>query len=55
MSNLQEFLEDDFSDDAIEDAVEHFGISPDTVRSLLTNNNLLYREYGRAVLPYALS
>ncbi|MCC2958311.1 hypothetical protein LK542_22100 [Massilia sp. IC2-477] len=55
INNLQEFLEDDFSDDAIEDAVEHFGISPDTVRSLLANNNLLYRGYGRAALPYAVS
>ncbi|UVW30714.1 ImmA/IrrE family metallo-endopeptidase [Massilia sp. H6] len=55
INSLQAFLEDDFSDDAIEDAVEHFGISPDTVRSLLANNNLLYRDYGRTTLPYALS
>lgn len=54
VESLQDFLDDDFSDDSVEDAAENFGISPATVTSLLANNNLIYRDYGRANLPYAI-
>ncbi len=55
IEKLQGFLDDDFSDDNLEDAADHFEISPATVTSLLANNNLLYREFGASGLPYVLS
>jgi hypothetical protein len=55
IDNLQDFLDDDFSDDNLEDAADHFEISPATVTSLLANNNLLYKEFGASGLPYVLS
>lgn len=41
IGELTEFLGDDFSNEAIEDAGEEFGISPLAVRSHLVNNDIL--------------
>ncbi|MCP4402969.1 MAG: hypothetical protein GY801_37405 [bacterium] len=53
---LQEFLQDDFSESAIEDATEHFQVSETTVKSLLVNNRLisypLVPDYHDVRLPY---
>ena len=38
------FLHDDFSNEAIDDAGEEFGISPLAIRSHLVNNNILPHE-----------
>lgn len=55
---LQEFLQDDYSESAIEDAADCFQVSPITVNSMLVNNGLIpysyaddYAEFG---LPYRL-
>jgi hypothetical protein len=53
IEDLQNFLNGDFSEDSLEDAVDYFGISSDTVTSLLANNNLVYRSDAKAALPYA--
>ena len=54
---LQEYLEDDFSESAIEDATEHFQVSETTVKSLLVNNHLIPSApvgYDDIRLPYQL-
>ncbi len=38
---LQEFLQEDFTETATEDAAQHFDVSPTTVTSLLANNGLI--------------
>jgi hypothetical protein len=43
INGLITFLEDDFSEEAIEDAADHFNVSEQTVSSLLANNH--YIEY----------
>lgn len=43
INGLVTFLESDFSNEAIEDAAEHFNVSEQTVSSLLANNH--YIEY----------
>lgn len=56
IKNLEQFLNDDFSEGNIEDAAYHFGISPDSVNSLLANNGLLFqREFESAKLPYRVA
>lgn len=55
IENLTGFLEDDFSEDRLEDAAEHFEISPETVNSLLANNALIYRTHGLSGLPYTIA
>ena len=56
---LREFLQDDYSESAIEDAVDHFQVSPMTVDSLLVNNRLIpspsMLDYAGARLPYQLN
>lgn len=54
IDKLREFLEDDFSEDNLEDAAQRFAISSETVTSLLANNNLIYRDDGFTGLPYSL-
>jgi hypothetical protein len=53
---LQDFLQDDYSESAIEDATEHFQVSQATVKSLLTNNGFLSpfmgEDYSEARLSY---
>ena len=55
VDKLRGFLDDDFSEDTLEDAAQHFGISQATVTSLLANNNLIHIDHGSAALPYSLA
>ncbi|WP_194727359.1 ImmA/IrrE family metallo-endopeptidase [Noviherbaspirillum malthae] len=54
--DLQNFLEDDYSETAIEDAAQHFEVSTETVTALLANNNLIpsatFERLTEARLPY---
>jgi len=58
ITGLREFLQDDFSESAIEDAVEHFQVSETTVKSLLANNQLIpfvsTYDFSDGRLPYNL-
>ncbi len=58
IEDLQDFLGNDYSEDAIEDAAEHFQVSQTTVNSLLKNNGLIFSPYTNyypeAGLPYKL-
>ena len=55
---LQNFLQDDYSESAIEDAVQYFQVSQQTVESLLVNNRLIppsiVADYAESRLPYNL-
>jgi hypothetical protein len=55
---LQEFLQHDYSESAIDDAAETFQVSPITVNTLLVNNHLIPSsfvvDYTEARLPYQL-
>ncbi len=54
---LEDFLQNDYSESAIEDATEHFQVSQETVKSLLINNGFLppfMGDYAEAGLPYQL-
>ncbi|MBI5589126.1 MAG: hypothetical protein HY881_01455 [Deltaproteobacteria bacterium] len=55
---LREFLQDDYSESAIEDAAQYFQVSQRTVDSLLVNNGLLPSpfvvDYVEARVPYQL-
>lgn len=55
INSLVEFLEDDFSDSAIEEASERFGVSEKTVESLLMNNGYLESPYFESGMPYRLA
>jgi hypothetical protein len=52
-NGLKEFLQDDFSEDAIDDAAENFDVSQQTTTSLLANNGLIDRPYPAGV-PYTI-
>ena len=56
IARLKEFLQDDYSESAIEDAAENFQVSQRTVESLLSNNGLIYPSFDdfSAALPYHL-
>jgi hypothetical protein len=58
IAQLEEFLQGDYSESAIEDAGEHFQVSTRAVNSLLVNNGLiqhsLFFDYADAALPYRL-
>ncbi len=41
LSSLQAYLENDYSESAIEDAAEYFKVSSQTVESILENNGLI--------------
>lgn len=41
INGLVDFLQDDFSDEAIDDAAEHFEVSQQTITSLLANNHVI--------------
>ena len=55
---LREFLQDDYSESAIEDAADHFQVSQRTVESMLVNNRLLpphyLAGYTETRIPYQL-
>jgi len=56
---LQGFLQNDYSEDAVEDAAQHFQVSQTTVNSLLVNNGLIpfsyADDYAESRLPYRLA
>ncbi|AFY61652.1 ImmA/IrrE family metallo-endopeptidase [Synechococcus sp. PCC 6312] len=56
LSSLQAYLDNDYSESAIEDAAEYFQVSSQTVESILTNNGLISSpqsdSYLEASLPY---
>lgn len=56
---LRDFLREDFSEGAIEDAADHFQVSQATVNSLLLNNGLMppsfIGDYADAGFPYPWS
>ncbi len=58
LTALQEFLQDDYSESAIEDAAQYFQVSQTTVSSILVNNHLIsfpfVTDYSDAGLPYQL-
>jgi len=58
IATLREFLQEDYSETAIEDAAEYFQVSSTTVESMLVNNGLLSSplpvDYTESRLPYRL-
>ena len=56
LSSLRAYLDDDYSESAMEDAAEHFKVSSQTVESTLINNGLISSSqspsYLEASLPY---
>jgi hypothetical protein len=56
LSSLQSYLDNDYSESAIEDAAEYFSVSQQTVESILTNNGLITSpqsiSYLETSLPY---
>lgn len=58
IASLQEFLQNDYSESAIEDAAHHFQVSQRTIETLLVNNGMLSPsrlvDYTQAGLPYQL-
>lgn len=56
LNGLQAYLDNDYSESAMEDAAEHFKVSQKTVESILTNNGLISSPqsaiYLEASLPY---
>jgi len=55
---LQEFLQNDYSESAIDDAAQYYQVSQQAVNSLLANNGLISPafmvDYAEARLPYKL-
>jgi hypothetical protein len=49
---LQAYLDNDYSESAIENASAHFNVSQKTVESILVNNNLISSSYLEVGLPY---
>jgi hypothetical protein len=57
INELTAFLDEDYSESAIEDAAERYDVSIHTVTSLLANNDLIQpwaHGYGEVTLPYAV-
>ncbi|WP_227498497.1 ImmA/IrrE family metallo-endopeptidase [Synechococcus sp. PCC 7336] len=56
LNSLQAYLDNDYSESAMEDAAEHFQVSSQTIESILTNNGLIpspqSASYLEASLPY---
>ena len=52
---LTTYLNDDFSEPAIEAAAEHFGVSEKTVESLLMNNHYIAAPFYGSEMPYRLA
>lgn len=55
IQSLVAFLEEDFSESALEEAADRFGVSEQTVESLLMNNGYLEDPYYRSGMPYRLA
>ncbi|MGK7889034.1 MAG: ImmA/IrrE family metallo-endopeptidase [Leptolyngbyaceae cyanobacterium] len=54
LSSLQAYLDNDYSESAMEDAAEHFKVSPQTVESILTNNGLVFSPQSASCLEASL-
>lgn len=54
IDGLRDYLQDDFTESALEDAAYNFEVSPETVKSLLANNGLLstFSRYAELRFPY---
>jgi len=54
IDGLRDYLQDDFTESALEDAAYNFEVSPETVRSLLANNGLIstFSRYAEPRFPY---
>ncbi|MDX2273497.1 MAG: hypothetical protein NW237_16305 [Cyanobacteriota bacterium] len=55
LSSLQAYLDNDYSESAMEDAAEHFKVSLKTIETILTNNGLIPPQSAsdfEASLPY---
>jgi hypothetical protein len=52
IEGLREFLDDDYSDQAIDDAAQHFSVSPLAIKSHLANHGEIPREYVEAHSDY---
>ncbi|CAB3647612.1 ImmA/IrrE family metallo-endopeptidase [Achromobacter pestifer] len=57
IESLKDFLDEDYSDDMIDDAAQHFNVDVQAVRTQLVNNYLLPREFlpgmdRSSVFPY---
>lgn len=50
VGSLVDFLEDDFSDEAREEAAERFEVSPFAVTAVLVNNGKLERDEIRPMI-----
>lgn len=55
IKSLVDFLADDFSESALEEAATQFDVSEKTVESLLMNNGYLEGAYNRSEMPYRLA
>lgn len=55
VNSLVDYLGDDFSETALEDAANHFAVSEKTVDSLLMNNGYLPRHVQDSGMPYVLA
>lgn len=53
--SLVEFLGDDFTESAFEEAADRFGVSEQTVESLLANNGYLAAPFYGLEMPYRLA
>lgn len=53
INGLIEFLQNDFSDEAIDDAAEHFDVSQQTITSLLANNHYI-ENIQQDEVPYQI-
>jgi hypothetical protein len=54
LSSLQAYLENDYSESAMEDAAEYFKVSLQTVESILTNNGLISSPQSASYLEVSL-
>ncbi len=54
IAGLRDYLQDDFTESALEDAAYNFEVSSETIRSLLTNNGLIstFSRYAEPRFPY---
>ena len=54
IGGLSDYLQDDFTETALEDAADNFEVSPETVKSLLANNGLIsaFSRYAEPRFPY---
>lgn len=54
IAGLTDFMHDDVSDEAMDEASEYFDVSQQTIHSLLTNNHLVERPFIYDEFPYRI-